>query len=584
MDADKDVTFEYILPACTRIAKALKTQFSEFVPIVFEPLLAGARQEVNFSMEDVDDDETEGEVIVDEETGVESTIVSFGAGVKKRVSINTHAMQQRTQAARIIYELSAALGILLGPYLLPSLEVLLSMATDRHSNELRSSAALALAKIFPALMRLQKAIAHSSSSTGNIDLQSLFTAIMEKLIQALKIEPDATARSCLAESLRDILTNIYEDREEGEDGVHLKPSSGNVGNVVIISEQTAYDITCGCLLSCAECILRRNNKEEEFAKNAGERYDEEDKGEQFNEEIEEEEDLLTVMIDIFGHLLKLQGEAFMPIFDKLVAPSFSSYLSPEQPQALQIMASCLIDDAIEFGGASAHKYLPSVVKVFFMNSQIEDNTVLRQCSMYGLAVASKVAPSAMMIFVPPLLSCFVSSILRPDAQEEDHVGITENAVFGIGSLLGDLQYRDAVKQQGQTFPLPDLTKLWLSKLPLRLDGMEAKSSLKTVLDLLERKDEIFFPMGEFDLTVCPYLLEILKVFAESSLSFYTAETSGSHSGISEEDNEVVLANQILMARIRRVLLDLQTVSGCSISAFACQLPGHLKDVLSRICQ
>jgi hypothetical protein len=63
LDTDKDITFEYILPACARIAKALRSQFQEFIPIVCEPLLQGARQEVNFSMIDVDDDEVEGEVL-----------------------------------------------------------------------------------------------------------------------------------------------------------------------------------------------------------------------------------------------------------------------------------------------------------------------------------------------------------------------------------------------------------------------------------------------------------------------------------------------------------------------------------------
>ena len=39
--SDDDTTFDYILPACARIAKALKAQFEPFLALVMSPLLAG---------------------------------------------------------------------------------------------------------------------------------------------------------------------------------------------------------------------------------------------------------------------------------------------------------------------------------------------------------------------------------------------------------------------------------------------------------------------------------------------------------------------------------------------------------------
>jgi hypothetical protein len=59
---DADVTFEYILPACARIAKAIKHDFLQYLPLIYPPLLAGANQEIQFSFEDADDDEKVGEV------------------------------------------------------------------------------------------------------------------------------------------------------------------------------------------------------------------------------------------------------------------------------------------------------------------------------------------------------------------------------------------------------------------------------------------------------------------------------------------------------------------------------------------
>jgi hypothetical protein len=98
-DTERDITFEYILPACARIAKALGTQFEPFLPVMMAPLLAGATQAIQFSMVDAEDDDVEGEVTHDDETGTESAVVSLGGGVRKRVTLNTHAVQQKNQAA-----------------------------------------------------------------------------------------------------------------------------------------------------------------------------------------------------------------------------------------------------------------------------------------------------------------------------------------------------------------------------------------------------------------------------------------------------------------------------------------------------
>jgi hypothetical protein len=62
-----------------------------------DPILNGANQVIQFSMSDAEDGDAVGEVVIDEETGLESAVVALGPGVKKRVSLNTHAMQQKNQ-------------------------------------------------------------------------------------------------------------------------------------------------------------------------------------------------------------------------------------------------------------------------------------------------------------------------------------------------------------------------------------------------------------------------------------------------------------------------------------------------------
>jgi hypothetical protein len=56
-DTENDSTFEYILPACARISKALGASFEPFLNTVMEPLLRGANQTIQFSMVDANDDD-----------------------------------------------------------------------------------------------------------------------------------------------------------------------------------------------------------------------------------------------------------------------------------------------------------------------------------------------------------------------------------------------------------------------------------------------------------------------------------------------------------------------------------------------
>lgn len=67
------------------------------------PVLSGASQIVQFSMVDAEEGDVLGEVVFDEDTGLESAVVAFGPGVKKRVSLNTHALQQKNQVSELKY-------------------------------------------------------------------------------------------------------------------------------------------------------------------------------------------------------------------------------------------------------------------------------------------------------------------------------------------------------------------------------------------------------------------------------------------------------------------------------------------------
>jgi len=570
LDTERDTTFEYILPACARISKALTTQFEPFLPALMEPLLAGAKQEIQFSMVDAQEDDVDGEVIQDEDTGTESAVVSLGAGVRKRVTLNTHAVQQKNQAARVLYEFADSLRGYLKSYILPSLQILLTMVTDKHSADIRSSAALAMGKMFAALMHAVQLGFIQNDPSRNISLEAVFNGCLSKLLEVVREEADLTARACGAEAMRDVLQACYQSGAEAEDGTRstflLTPS-------VEVSEKVVQEV----LTRCAESLQRRQTKHDEVHRNEG--YDEEDLA-GASQELAEEEDLLTVYVDIFGQLLKLHGEKFMTEFDHFIAPAFSPYLRADHPVALQVVAVYLVDDVIEFGGASAHKYIPSLLSTFMYNAK-STNKQLRQCSVFGLAKAILVAPTMVVPHLGPVIASLIDVLNAcaepeegeeaPEDEEDDSGGDTEgtfeNSVYALGTVASDLRYRDTVTAMGPG-NVEHLVNTWLPRLPLRTDEQQAKSASKQLCDCVERNDAYVLGKDGANLS------EIVRIFAEI-LQSTISPANGS------ESTETVLAHPITVNRIRAIVQGMLNSAGsnAAVASALSALTPELQEVV-----
>lgn len=503
MDAESlDITYEYLLPACARMAKALGNDFLPYLPHLFPVVITGARQELQFATEEAGEDEVAGEFIVDEEAGTESTVIEIGAGVKLRMSLNTTAAQQKKQSAQALVDFVEALGSSMGEMLLPAMEALMAIIQEKFlPGDVRSTATIGLSKYFEALLGALDE-GRVDMSTKTMSLETIFNTCEEMLAAVIKKEHDSNARAAEAECMRDLLQAIFEAAPLEVDGTRRG------GFPINVSQDMTMKIVSCILLLCAEAVMRREGALQSM-QGKGETQDDEDHGE-VEETIEQEEDLLGVLVDIFGHLLKLKGEAFLPMFDAAIAPAFVNYLAPGQSPSLQAVVTCLLDDAIEYGGPLAIKYLnKEVLHIFMLNTQSEDK-ILIQCSLYGLGVTCKLFPQVAQQYLPQLLSCFVSTILNPDnARDDESGGILENAIFALSCIITNANYRELLVQHEASFPIAELCKLWMKRMPLKLDGMEVQTTLVQLCDIMEHWDE--YLLGKDGERMLP---EVLRVFAE----------------------------------------------------------------------
>ena len=518
---DDDTTFDYILPACGRISKALEIQFEPFLPLVMSPLLVGATQEIQFSMVDAEEEDNEGEVIRDDDAGTESAVISLGAGVRKRVTLNTHAVQQKNQAARMLYEFASSMRGNLKAYLAPSAMACLTMVTDKHSADIRSSALMALAKIFEAYVH-----ATQMGYVTAADLSAMLALCLGKLSESLKGEINSTARACAGEALRDTLSACYLSGVEQEDGTFRDQLSRP-------EETVAFTLAKDILKRCVECLGRRSEKEAAFLKNEGLDADDKDA---FSEELEEEEELLADLVDALGQLLKIFTTAFMTIFDTLVVPLFAPFLAEGQPVPLQIVAVCLIDDAIEFGGASCLKYVPQALGAFSRGMQ-SDQLVLRQSSVYGIAQTARVAPQILGPFLDTLVPRLVALVTEASASEEENEGVTDNGLFALGVILSTPAYR--AYTWGGVLPT-HVGPIWLQGLPLKADEQEAKLAHAQLCSLAEKGDPSVVGEGYSNLP------ELMRVFSEALL---TADKETTNKGV----NSISLLHPVTEMRMRALV-------------------------------
>ncbi len=433
-------------------------------------------------------------------------------------------------------------------HIVPLLEAVITLVGDKHSADIRSSASLALSKTFEAYVH---SIQCGFIGATPAHTEEVLMGCLMKLLEAVRNETDATSRACEIESFRDILLACYNSGPESVDGFRSE-------QIAKPSLQLSLGIMKELLGQCAESLIRRKVMEQGIASNAG--YDAEDR-ESASEQLDEEEELLTSLTDSLGQLLKVHGPDFMPTFDAVIAPAFSTYLQPHNPASLQIIAVCLVDDAIEFGGEPALKYIPSLVSTLLGNLSSSDN-VLRQCSMYGIARAAYSAPEQVMQQLNVILPALVGFVSGPLAEDEDCEGTVENAMFAIGTFAVEPVYKDAVTAACQGAPLSSLTAQWLRHLPLKADEKISKTACRQLCDAIERRDvnvtgENFSNLGD--------IVRIIAEVLEAAQLNSDAASSNPHNVAIDESLPSQLAHPVTVERMQSTLqyFSMTAVSGVS---------------------
>jgi len=129
------------------------------------------------------------------------------------------------------------------------------------------------------------------------------------------------------------------------------------------------------------------------------------------------------------------------------------------------------------------------------------HTGIRQSITYGLGVYCQYGADAIVPFLDQILNYLVELITKPDSRNKTFAASTENAISSVGKII---QYHpDKINDK-----LKDLTRLWLTWLPIEIDLVEAKLVHKQLCQLIQTNHPFIFGDNFENLPI------ILNVFAD----------------------------------------------------------------------
>lgn len=305
--------------SCARISGMMQEDFAQFMPAILPHLLRQAKAKNDMSISEGDeaglDATNKGEVERDAEMGTESMTVKIpGMGIKK-ITVNTTVVQEKSQAARAIYEHAYALGGLFAPFSKLCAAALIPLVSFQYNAEVRSTSAMALAPIFDAACAygLKSYVGGKPVTEQQKALpQQLFGTICNTIVKQLSEErTDPETMVSLADALSEVTGSAYLGLIENVPGKHVAKLNDSEGRQLVVNLTTLV----------GECLERRKKLFEGLAL-AGD----EDEVAEYEEALGAESDLLTPLVDSIGYTLKSGGERFAPIFDTTIAPSFGKML------------------------------------------------------------------------------------------------------------------------------------------------------------------------------------------------------------------------------------------------------------------
>jgi hypothetical protein len=477
-----NIPMDQLLSACARVASVMGEKYTPYVDAVLPHLLNRLNEKSDVEFSEGNEAGLEatkrGDLEMDEDQGTESMTVALpGKGLTK-VTINVTKMQEKSQAARAIYEHADALGAAFVPYVSTTLHVLVPLIAFRYSGEVRSTCAQAAAAVFNC-----GCLDDEFSQLARDFLPILAQAICKQTY--LEDTSDMEVVFALADSLSDVLYFAYR---------RLRPEDRSI--VAKFTAELGNEITELLMKLMASCLGRRSKIVRTLEGRNGVISGEDERSE-LMDALHREQEVLTPLVDSVGYILKFLRESFVPIFDSHVAPVLGPHLKSGSDGRALFAAICLFDDCVEHCGSNAAKKYSTQLAEGSLRGMDDgmncDDLSVKQVSLYGLAqIARYGSPDSLLPHVQNLIPALLLIASTPKEQDEN-LFVIENAVSALASLtlIGKAPFGGL-----NSFNRESIITTFLRQLPLSADEDEAKVSCHGRTILNESITYLYLPVAD----------------------------------------------------------------------------------------
>lgn len=374
-----------------------------------------------------------------------------------RVSIHTSQIEEKTKAIRALYTLLTSIPSAWAPFFEATWTALDPLLNYIYHADIRTTAAQSVAALIEAGLL-----------SGQNAVWSLFPKAAVTVSKQLTNEANAEAEDlyALADSLSEMLYSVFSRKNEHQTEL-LQNYTTQVADQVVLY--------CGQALQ--KCLERRTVTAVNISISSS--RDEQAAG---HRQLEDEQKLMTPLVDSIGYSLKILGPSFSSIFEQKVVPLLGPFLQPNVDNRARWSAICLFDDCVEHcGPQAASRFAPQLLPSVVSGMDESEVSDLRQVSIYGIAQIARYAPGAIDSNVAGSIIPALATIARQPKDSFDNVSIQENAVSALVSLVlfPDAPYR------GKFVKAETATKILLENMPLTMDYDEAKICSTGLCDLVE---------------------------------------------------------------------------------------------------
>ena len=502
--AANDLMNQYSVQVCSRLGRALgPVFFAPYLPLVLEPLLASLSSDRQLHhIQTVGDDVAPGDagaLAGADGQPLQSQVLQIRGMDNVRVTLDAAGIEEQSLAMNMLYEYACSGGSAFVPWTERVATAAKPLLTFAFAENVRVAAAATLPRLLLCGARAASgggegegdaaAAAAAAAAVAGGMTQRVWEVTLPGLLECMEKEDETSVlgvvADCLCRSLRleaehGAWAHAKTAREDfaadagaaitagqGAGGAELAPPPAPplAAPPPFTTPAALLPSILGAFSLHAQASVARSSerlaKLRRAAAAAGAAAVDDEDREVLDQEEEYDQEVLGSLVDCFGWVAKVHGEAVVAPFQATLLPWVQQAVGAADPPHARAAALCIVDDVLEFGGAAAGALLPSFLPVLAQLVGNEDDDV-RRAATYGATVAARVGSDAVLApQLPALLGALCAVPDAPGAAEEEAAYATDNAVSAIGRFFE--RFPAAAASQ------PGIWQKWQSWLPLQSD-------------------------------------------------------------------------------------------------------------------